>query len=119
MKLLTALMMILAALLGGIAVILNAPPHLPPEVPGFLGIAYAVAVAVILRGPIGRALVGQLGGDPGGDTTNRLSAQVDEVLDEVRMLRQEHLELHERVDFTERLLAQHRAGDLAGGERTP
>jgi hypothetical protein len=118
-KLLVALMLVLAALLGGLVMIFEAPPHLPPEVPGVLGLAYAAAVALILRGPIGRALVGQLGGEQASpEVQARLSAQMEDLLEEVRLLRQENGELQERLDFTERMLARTSApGTTAAPDR--
>jgi hypothetical protein len=115
-KLLVALLALLAALLGGLGIILNAPPYMGSAGPPLVGIAFAVAFAVVFRGPLGQALVGQLRDGDGHPGLGQISAQLDELLDEIRALRQDHAELGERVEFTERLLAQHRAGALPGPE---
>lgn len=68
-----------------------------------VGIIGAISVAVILRGPVGKALARRLEGEQPG-----LAAPSDEVLAELDDLRSRVLELEERVDFSERLLASHR-----------
>lgn len=45
----------------------------------------------------------------GGGNLDRLADSVEALTDEVRALRDENAELHERVDFAERLLSQGRA----------
>jgi hypothetical protein len=59
--------------------------------------------------PIGRALADRLRGHapPAADP---------ELLAEVEALRQEVAELHERVDFTERILSSHERSELGKGE---
>jgi hypothetical protein len=73
-----------------------------------LGIAFAIPVGVvgfvasiiIFKGPLGQAIITALGGGPpADDTTGQLLAEVDELRGRVQ-------ELEERVDFSERLLAQ-------------
>jgi hypothetical protein len=63
--------------------------------------------------PVGRALAERIrshGGKSGSDPDPELLAEVD-------ALRQEVSELHERVDFAERLLAQRQdAGKIGAGE---
>jgi hypothetical protein len=44
----------------------------------------------------------------GGEGLDRLADSVEALTDEVRALRDENAELHERVDFAERLLSQGR-----------
>jgi len=68
-----------------------------------VGIIGAISVAVVLRGPIGKALARRLEGDQPS-----IAAPSDEVLAELDDLRSRVLELEERVDFSERLLASHR-----------
>lgn len=76
---------------------------------GDLGIGFAlpvmilliVAATVVLRGPLGRAIARRLESGPTGGTDPML---VDEVVE----LRGRMLELEERLDFAERLLAQTR-----------
>jgi hypothetical protein len=59
-----------------------------------------IATAVVLRGPIGKALARRL---EGGTATEGLPEHVPAELEE---LRNRVLELEERVDFAERLLAR-------------
>jgi hypothetical protein len=60
--------------------------------------------------PVGRALADRLRGNTG-------SAQDPELLNEVDALRQEVAELHERVDFAERILMNaHERKELGKGE---
>lgn len=61
----------------------------------------ALSAAVILRGPLGKALADRLHGIPSG-------APPDELFGELDDLRTRVVELEERVDFSERLLAQAR-----------
>ncbi len=63
-----------------------------------VGIAGAIAVAVGLRGPVGQALARRLSGDT-SDAGDEALHQLDEV-------RARLGELEERLDFTERVLAQ-------------
>jgi hypothetical protein len=75
----------------------------------------AIAAAVVLRGPVGQALARRIAGEvPSGAA--ELPAET--VLGELDDLRARMLELEERVDFSERLLAQARAGQPppAGGD---
>ncbi|NOT06571.1 MAG: hypothetical protein HOP28_00020, partial [Gemmatimonadales bacterium] len=74
-----------------------------------LGLAFAIPVGIlglggitiVLRGPIGRAFAEALGASPPPDeTAGQLLAEVDD-------LRARLQEIEERVDFSERLLAQH------------
>lgn len=68
-------------------------------------------VAFIAFSPIGKAIGERIRGAP-------VVAPVDpELMAEVDQLRQDVMELQERVDFTERLLAQHREeAKLPGGQ---
>ena len=76
-------------------------------------IAVAGSVWLISKGAIGDAIAARLRGDVG-------SAELQaEALGELDDLRAQMAELQERVDFTERLLAQEReARALGPGERT-
>lgn len=62
--------------------------------------------------PIGRALAERIRGKAGSPGSEELRAELGEqhelVLEEVRQVRREVAELAERVDFTERMLAQQR-----------
>jgi hypothetical protein len=74
-----------------------------------VGIISAIAVAVVLRGPVGKALAKRLAGDTDGPS--------EVVLQELEDVRQRMGELEERLDFTERVLAQsHEAARLAQPE---
>jgi hypothetical protein len=77
----------------------------PPVV--LLIVIAALAATVIILWPIMRAFGRRLEGKAGGDPA--LRAEVDQLharLNEVDMLHSRVAELEERVDFTERLLAQ-------------
>jgi hypothetical protein len=63
-----------------------------------VGIVGSIAFAVVLRGPVGHALARRLSGD-----TATASEEVLQHLDDVRARMGE---LEERLDFTERVLAQ-------------
>jgi hypothetical protein len=63
-----------------------------------VGIAGAIAFAVILRGPVGQALARRLSGDT-SDSGEEALHQLDDV-------RARLGELEERLDFAERVLAQ-------------
>ena len=68
------------------------------------------AVVALSFSPVGRALADRLRGHSAAPMRDPA------LLEELDQLRQEVAELHERVDFTERLLAQKReAGQLGGG----
>lgn len=73
----------------------------PASIP-IWGIALGGA-AVIFRGPVGKAIARQIGGDEPGTMPAELPG---EILGELDELRTRVLELEERVDFSERLLAQ-------------
>ena len=62
------------------------------------GIVAAIAFAVVLRGPVGKALARRLEGDA--------AAPSEEVLQQLDDMRVRLGELEERLDFTERVLAQ-------------
>jgi hypothetical protein len=59
--------------------------------------------------PVGRALADRLRGQAPPVADPELLAEVD-------ALRQEVAELHERVDFTERMLGSHERSELGKGE---
>jgi hypothetical protein len=63
-----------------------------------VGIISAIAVAVVLRGPVGKALAKRLAGEGEG--------QHEALLQELDEVRQRMGELEERLDFAERVLAQ-------------
>lgn len=76
------------------------------------GSAFLLAVS-----PVGRALADRIrgGGIVSDESVRRLEASHQEVLDELETVRREMVELHERMDFTERVIAQGRHGELSSG----
>jgi hypothetical protein len=61
--------------------------------------------------PIGRAMADRIkgvGSGSSGDVVRQLEETQGHVLDELDALRQEVADVHERLDFTERLLANQR-----------
>lgn len=75
----------------------------------------AWAGSFVLAGPIGKALAERISGR-GRDTVP--AAEIEACLAEVEQLRGRVLELEERVDFAERLLAQPgEAARLPAGEK--
>ncbi len=62
--------------------------------------------------PIGRAIANRIQGTAGGsvtsETVERIEGTHQDLLDEMEGLRHDVLELQERLDFAERLLAQHK-----------
>lgn len=67
----------------------------------------SVAAIFVLRGPFGRALADRLAGRRAPD-----DGDVQELRGEVEALRQEVPEVHERLDFAERMLARQDEGAL-------
>jgi hypothetical protein len=91
---------------------------LPPGVTALIALGFFAACAFVLY-PIMRAVGRRLEGksaspDPAlREEIDRLTAR----LDEVDLLRHHVAELEERLDFTERMLAQRREQDRLGGGR--
>jgi len=76
-----------------------------------------ITTALVLRGPIGKALAERIAGrravPPGAD--HEQAGELDRALADLEEMRQRLAELEERQDFTERVLAAHRAsGTLEG-----
>ncbi|MDX2120039.1 MAG: hypothetical protein SF070_03135 [Gemmatimonadota bacterium] len=63
--------------------------------------------AVKILGPITQAFARRIGS--GAESGGEVGHRVEELALEVEQLRAQLAETHERLDFTERLLAQHRA----------
>ena len=79
------------------------------------------ATFLLAISPIGRAIAdrirGGAGTGPAEDTVRRLHETQQAILDDLDGVRQELVEVQERLDFTERLLAQQReSGRLPVGE---
>jgi len=76
-----------------------------PEIP--MSIFFlAMAAIFVLRGPFGRGLADRLSGKSGID-----DREVRELRGDVEDLRRQLTEVQERLDFAERLLAQHREAE--------
>ncbi len=56
---------------------------------------------------------------PGGENFERLTEAGEQLTDEVRLMREEFADLHERVDFTERVLSEGRARNAIGPRESP
>lgn len=106
MKPLPLLVVILGAILAAMGIIFNAPPYVDEPVRVMLGLGFAGALTVIFRGPIGQAIAAQLKGENLEGSEGRVLAQLDEMTAEMQAMRDEVGQLHERLDFTERLLTQ-------------
>jgi len=74
-------------------------------IPILLVIAWA---AVKILGPIGQALAQRVGG---GKDQHQLEERVEVLSQELDQVRGQLAEVHERLDFAERLLARGRAAD--------
>lgn len=79
------------------------------------------ATFLLAISPIGRAIADRIrSGAPaaaGDESVRRLQETQQAILDDLEAVRQELGELQERLDFTERLLAQHREAErLPAGE---
>ncbi len=100
----TAITIISVVLLGAyiaLSVVIGSEFAIPALITG------GVVGAIVLKGPVGKALAERIHqGTVGAGTDPDLLAEMDE-------MRNRMVELEERVDFTERLLAQHRADDPA------
>jgi hypothetical protein len=121
MKPIAMLVVLLGTLLAGMGIILNAPPFVEPAVRFIIGAGLLGTMAVVLGGPIGKALASQLKGEqPGAPADGRVLAQLDDLSQDLQALRDDLGQLHERMDFTERLLTQQsqeprlRAGEPRG-----
>lgn len=92
------------------------PPHelAPVIVMGLL--ILSVAAVLILRGPLGRALARRLEGTAGqGESADAGIAGLAERVAELEQRDVRLVELEERLDFAERLLAQRDVERLARG----
>lgn len=78
---------------------------------GGLGLAY-----LLFRGPVGKAIAALLEGDPRPD--DDLAFRVEDLearLSELSLEQQRIMELEDRLEFTERLLAAREPGAIEGG----
>ncbi len=67
-----------------------------------------IGATAILRGPLGKALGERIAGK---SAAGEGSAETEELRGDVEELRSRLTEMEERLDFTERVLAQHRETD--------
>ena len=65
----------------------------------------AIGVTIVLRGPLGQAIAERIRGGGGSELPP------EQVLNELDDLRTRLVELEERADFSERMLAQRREGE--------
>ncbi len=85
----------------------------PASIP--IWMAGMAATAVVFRGPVGRAIAARISGEIPGASGSELQAVADHTYAELDELRGRLLEVEERLDFTERMLAQ-RSADPVGQE---
>jgi hypothetical protein len=99
----TAITIVSVALLGtfiALSVVIGEDFAIPALVTG------GVMGAVVLRGPVGKALAARI-----HQGTMTQAEPHPEVLEELYEMRGRLVEMEERLDFTERLLARQRAGE--------
>ncbi|UCF41411.1 MAG: hypothetical protein JSW43_03515 [Gemmatimonadota bacterium] len=72
-----------------------------------MSLFFTVGAVLIFRGPLGRAIGERIAGRP---RDLEQSAESEALRGEVDELRWRLTELEERLDFTERVLAQHKQG---------
>jgi hypothetical protein len=105
-----ALVMFLVVMAGGFLVyVLDDLARRGSEV-ALLGLAGLAGMSwLVFRGPVGKALASMLEGSSGGEDHVLASrvADLEDRLQEVSLETQRFLEIEERLEFTERLLAQH------------
>ena len=89
-------------------------------------IALSVAAAIVLRGPIGKALGQWIAGwshteakwiEAKAAAQGAPGAEVEQLRAEVDELHRQLAEVHERLDFAERLLTRQREADRIGPSR--
>jgi hypothetical protein len=119
MKPLPLLVIVLGAILAAMGIIFNAPPYIDEPVRAMLGLGFAGGLTLIFRGPIGQAIAAQLKGESVEGADGRVLAQLEDLTAELQAMRDDVGQLHERLDFTERLLTQQseRASIGPGGPR--
>ena len=96
----------------------NGDPAPALVIAGLLGAVPILAImawaAVKIFGPLGQSLALRLGGGAHGNP--QLEDRIERLAEELDQVKGELAETHERLDFTERLLAQGRTPDqLPGG----
>ena len=78
-------------------------------------VIFAVSVVLIFRGPLGRAVARRIEGSRAGDheTVQRLE-EVEARLQTLELTQERMLELEERLDFAERMLAREKDAPRLG-----
>jgi hypothetical protein len=99
--------------------------YLLEEAPGVEGMMLGLAALggfswLLLRGPVGKALASMLEGGSRGDDMLLASrvADLEDRLQEISLETQRFLEIEDRLEFTERLLAQQTDPSHRLGERS-
>ena len=78
----------------------------------FVVLALSAAGTLILRGPLGRALAKRIEGTKSADEeTVQRQEEVEARLQSLELIQERILELEERLDFAERLLAGQRSSE--------
>jgi ubiquinone biosynthesis protein UbiJ len=76
-----------------------------------------IGATIVLRGALGKALADRIAGRRDPQPSAGRDAEVGQLREELDEVRGQLAELQERVDFTERVLAQQREpGRLRGGD---
>jgi hypothetical protein len=93
------------------------------DVEGILAIVFIFgggSLFLLAISPVGRAFADRIrgGASVSYDSVRRLEASHQEVLEELEAVRRDMVELQERMDFAERVLAKKREGALPGGDAT-
>ena len=70
----------------------------------------------VSQGQIGTAIARWIGSQGGQFGNPELASDVAALREEVEHLQQQLIDAHERIDFTERLLARSREGAIGGGD---
>jgi hypothetical protein len=70
----------------------------------------------VFQGPVGQAISRWIGSQSGQFGNPELASDVAALREQVEHLQQQLVDAHERIDFTERLLARGREGVTGGGD---
>ena len=103
----------------GIAVALNETSHNPPGPYLLMAVVFGGAYLLLMRGPVGKAIARMLEGAAAPDSLADRSDDIDELMARSAEDRMRLMELEERLDFTERMLAQRNDAPRLPAHRTP
>ena len=84
--------------------------HIPVLIALFATVAMGGAILIGIKMRLTHLQRTRVSGGAQQEEVERLADAVDTLRDEVRLLRDQHHELNERVDFTERLLERPKSG---------